>query len=124
MAYFNPLAGTHPENILCESDLDWGQDLHRLAVRLHALGVQNVSIAYFGTMPLETAGLPAFTSISGREPVTGYVAVSVRDLVMGPPKDGTFAWLKSVAPIERIGRSIYLYRVPPVIAGTIAPPGG
>ena len=69
LPYFNPLAGTHPERILCESDLDWGQDLNRLSVRLRQLGVRRVSIAYFGTARLEAAGLPEFSAITGKEPV-------------------------------------------------------
>jgi hypothetical protein len=117
LAYFNPIAGSHPENVLCESDLDWGQDLHRLSLRLRELGVPKISIAYFGTLPLENAGLPAFTTISGSERVSGYVAVSARYLTMGPQKDGSFVWLKGIEPSERIGRSIFLFRVPPMIAG-------
>jgi hypothetical protein len=116
LAYFNPLAGSHPEKVLCESDLDWGQDLHRLSLRLHELGAPKLSISYFGTWPLEYAGLPPFTAIYGNEPVSGYVAVSVRNLMMGPQKDGTFVWLQGT-PSERIGKSIYLFRVPPMIAG-------
>jgi hypothetical protein len=34
LAYFNVLAGSHPEHILVDSDLDWGgQDLRRLEKR-------------------------------------------------------------------------------------------
>jgi len=55
---------------------------HRLAVRLHDLGIRRVSPAYFGTAPLDRAGLAEFTNIDGREPVGGYVAVSARTLVL------------------------------------------
>jgi hypothetical protein len=117
LAYFNPTAGSHPENVLCESDLDWGQDLHRLSLRLRELGVQQVSIAYFGTALLEKAGLPPFIPINGSSPVGGYVAVSARLLTMGPQMDGSFAWPLRIQPTERIGRSMYLFRIPPMIAG-------
>src|SRR5262249_13311082 len=46
MAYFNPLASAHPENVLCETDLDWGQDLFRLAARLRALAVTRITMQY------------------------------------------------------------------------------
>jgi hypothetical protein len=111
LAYFNPLAGSHPENVLCESDLDWGQDLNRLAHRLRDLGVQKVSIAYFGQARLAAAGLPAFTSISGHEPVKGYLAVSARWLKLEGARDGSFQWLKEIEPRERVGRSIFLYHI-------------
>ena len=35
LAAFNPLAGSRPERIVVGSDLDWGQDLQRLSIRLH-----------------------------------------------------------------------------------------
>ena len=34
LAYFNEFAGRHPEKILIDSDLDWGQDLLRLSAAL------------------------------------------------------------------------------------------
>jgi len=118
LAYFNPLAGSHPERVLCESDLDWGQDLNRLSIRLKQLGVSRVSIAYFGTARLEAAGLPEFTTITGKEPVGGYVAVSVRFLTLTAAKSGSFEWLRKAERSERIGRSIYLFHLAPVVAGS------
>src|SRR5205085_12510447 len=38
LAYFNEFAADHPERILVDSDLDWGQDTIRLARRLKELG--------------------------------------------------------------------------------------
>ena len=49
LAHFNEFAGSHPEAILCESDLDWGQDLDRLRQSLNRRGIQEFSVAYFGT---------------------------------------------------------------------------
>jgi hypothetical protein len=42
LAYFNEAAFGHPEHITVESDLDWGQDLQRLADRLRQRGVQQL----------------------------------------------------------------------------------
>ena len=42
LAYFNELAGSHPENIVVDSDLDWGQDMKRLAAKLHEVGATEV----------------------------------------------------------------------------------
>ena len=112
LAYFNPFAGAHPEEILCESDLDWGQDLHRLSQRLKDLRVEHVSIKYFGTAPLEKADLPPFSILSPDVPTTqGYAAVSVRYLYLDYAKDGSFGWLKRHTPSEKIGKSIYLYNL-------------
>ena len=112
LAYFNPIASAHPENVLCESDLDWGQDLFRLAGRLRALGVARVTMKYFGTTPLEVARLPSYQELSPTVPATGYVAVSVHYLKLEHAKDGSYDWLKRYEPLERVGRSIFLYSIP------------
>ena len=122
LAYFNEFAGSHPERILAESDLDWGQDLDRLSRRLKELEVDHVSIKYFGTGALDTfssaaynallesAGLPPHSTLSADVPTThGYVAISLRYLTLEYAKNGSFAWLKGRTPVEIIGKSIYLY---------------
>jgi hypothetical protein len=112
MAHFNEFAGSHPENILCESDLDWGQDLHRLSLRLHERGIQEFSIAYFGTAFLEKYNLPHWEPLSPTQPTRGYIAVSLHRLNIDYSKNGSFAWLKSYTPVERIGKSIDLFYIP------------
>jgi 4-amino-4-deoxy-L-arabinose transferase-like glycosyltransferase len=112
LAYFNQFAGSHPERILAESDLDWGQDLYRLSRRLKELRVDHVSIRYFGSAPLENAGLPPYSTLSADVPTThGYAAVSVRYLTLEYAKNGSFAWLRDRTPLEIIGKSIYLYNL-------------
>jgi hypothetical protein len=113
LAHFNEFAGSHPEKILCESDLDWGQDLDRLRQRLDEKSIREFSIAYFGTAPLDKAGLPHYMSLSATQPAHGYVAVSLHQLNIDYKKDGSFAWLKSYTPNERIGKSIDLFYIAP-----------
>jgi hypothetical protein len=113
LAHFNEFAGSHPEKILCESDLDWGQDLSRLSQRIKQRGIQGISIAYFGTVPLEKADLGHFELLSPAQPTHGYVAVSLHRLNMDYRKNGLFAWLKSYQPVERIGKSIDLFYIAP-----------
>jgi hypothetical protein len=110
LAYFNQFAGAHPERILAESDLDWGQDLYRLSRRLKELQVDHISIQYFGSTPLEKAGLPPYSMLSAEVPTSrGYVAISVRFLTLEYARNGSFAWLKRRTPEEIVGKSIYLY---------------
>ena len=47
LAYFNVLAGREPERILVDSDLDWGQDMKRLSVRLQQLDVKELAFDPF-----------------------------------------------------------------------------
>jgi hypothetical protein len=109
LAYFNEFVGAHPEKILAESDVDWGQDLHRLSERLKVLGIQQVSIAYFGSARLDQAGLPPFTGVPPDQPVRGYVAISVQRSTIDYKKNGSYAWLKRYKPLERVGKSIDLF---------------
>jgi 4-amino-4-deoxy-L-arabinose transferase-like glycosyltransferase len=112
LAYFNQCAGSHPERILADSDLDWGQDLYLLSSQLKELGVEHVAIKYFGTAPLDNADLPPYSSLSSDVPIThGYAAISVRYLTLEYAKDGSFEWLKSRTPLETVGKSIYLYNL-------------
>src|SRR5436190_1037293 len=45
LAYFNLLAGPRPERLLVDSDLDWGQDVKRVATELRARGIPQIAAA-------------------------------------------------------------------------------
>ena len=109
LAYFNALA-PDPEAVLVDSDLDWGQDLRPLAVRLRALEVRSISLAYLGTADLDHEGLPPWVLLKPDERATGWVAVSALARVHAPHRYG---WLDRYPRRERIGASIDLYYVPP-----------
>ncbi len=118
LAYFNELAGSHPERILADSDLDWGQDLYRLQQEARAVHASPVWMAYFGnTRPqdygFDTRRLPAEGTVSG------WVAVSIQNLVIFPER---YAWL---APYSwrPVGKSIRLYFVPEPAPAPVALPG-
>jgi prepilin-type processing-associated H-X9-DG protein len=112
LAHFNEFAGPHPERLLAESDLDWGQDIGRLSRRLRELNAPSVAIKYFGSAPLENAGLPPFRELDPRDPTTGWIAISLHYLYLEHAHDGSFDWLKRYTPRERIGKSIDLFYLP------------
>ena len=109
LAYFNQFAGSHPERILAESDLDWGQDLDRLSRRLKKVQAKEVTLKYFGSALLEKAGLPTYWDLDALKPAKGWVAISVHYFYLEHAKDGSFDWLKRYTPRERIGKSIDLF---------------
>lgn len=111
LAYFNQFASRHPERVLCESDLDWGQDLHRLTKSLKAREAGQVAIKYFGTAPLDRVGLPPYSELPPTGSTTGYAAISLHYLVMMNAHDGSYGWLKQYEPVEKVGKSIYLYKI-------------
>jgi hypothetical protein len=117
LAYFNELAGSHPEKIIVECDLDWGQDLYRLqreAERVHASPLWE---AYYGSTRPEAYGFDT-RRLPDEGTVSGWVAVSIRNLVFSPER---YAWL---APYSwrPVGKSIRLYFVPePAPAPAVLP---
>jgi hypothetical protein len=49
LAYFNPVAGPRPERVLVDSNLDWGQDLYRLADTVLTRNIDSIRVHYFGS---------------------------------------------------------------------------
>ena len=110
LAYFNAFGGAHPERILVDSDLDWGQDLRRLSLELTRHRVPTVSLAYMGTADLAREHLPPFTLLAPGQRANGWIAIDM--LSMKEEPDG-YAWLASQTPVTRVGKSIDLYYLAP-----------
>jgi Dolichyl-phosphate-mannose-protein mannosyltransferase len=109
LPYFNE-AVAHPEQVLVDSDLDWGQDLWRLEQRAAAIKIPKLNLAYRGTADLAREKLPPFVIMPPWKPATGWVAISALAKVHDPKG---YAWLDAYQPIEAIGKTIELYYVPP-----------
>lgn len=119
LAYFNALAGDHPERILVDSNLDWGQDLYRLRDTIVARGIRDsVRVAYFGTADLAAAGVPNARQLGLHERASGWVAASETYLA-GEWVGGAYAWLFDEPPTARIGPSMRLWYIPPASAASI-----
>lgn len=114
LAYQNTLAGPGETDYqrLVDSDLDWGQDLPALAKVMKGLGNPRIHLRYFGTDDPRRFGLE-FETLSGCDPVKGYVAISATDLqgvYLEDPR--CFEWLRDLRPVARAGRSIFIFHVP------------
>jgi hypothetical protein len=108
LPYFNETVA-HPERVLVDSDLDWGQDLYRLEQRCRELKIRHLSLAYRGTALLSREPLPPLTVLPARQPTRGWVAVSQLARTRNPLD---YAWLNAYEPVERIGKTIDLYYIP------------
>jgi 4-amino-4-deoxy-L-arabinose transferase-like glycosyltransferase len=113
LAYFNPIAGSHPERILVDSNLDWGQDLYRLSATMKRAHIDSIVVAYFGSAQLSWAGVPNARPLGDHEITTGWIAAS-RSSLAGVSIGPELSWLyKNYKPAGEVGRSLLLYYVPP-----------
>jgi hypothetical protein len=121
--YFNELAGSHPENIVADSDLDWCQDYNRLGKRLRELGAKSVTFQALLKADLEKEhGFPHLEKdMDVMNPSPGWNAVSMTNwkvyrfgLLNRYPE--YVLWPDRYTPTEKVGKTILLYYFPPVAA--------
>jgi hypothetical protein len=120
LAYFNELAGSHPERYLVDSDLDWGQDMNLLVAELKRRHVTRLHLRCLYTGDDSRLALPSWDSLDPYQPVTGWVAISftmqktyswAAAQQLGR-SDLAFAWLDRYQPVAKVGKSILLYDIP------------
>ena len=126
LAYFNELSGS-PENgdrHLIDSNLDWGQDLYRLQEYLRDNQIDDLKLAYFGTIPPSTLGIkydlpPDFRAQPGHYAISASILqgrpYSIRKHDgsrhnLGADALGYFRFFK---PKADLGYSINLYELSP-----------
>jgi hypothetical protein len=122
ISYFNAFASAGPNGapskvLVAGCDLDCGQDLLRLSRELQARKISSFHLAIWSSADLERSGLPPFQVLEPYQPVSGWVAVSLRSLRMGdvlhtsnPPE--AYAWLQRFQPMAKVGNTILLYYLP------------
>jgi Dolichyl-phosphate-mannose-protein mannosyltransferase len=122
LTYFNAIAGG-PEGghrWLADSNLDWGQDLPRLADWMKGHGVDAVQLGYFGADDADRYGirhedLPAWGASRPQSPATnpfhGTAAISANLMVgfLYPPDQDPYAFLRNRKPDDRAG-VFFIYR--------------
>jgi hypothetical protein len=118
LPYFNALAGDEPENVLSDSDLDWGQDLKRLGRRMKEVGAPSLSFTAFQPADLLAMGFPPGHPLNPMRPSPGWNAVSVTllkraRLGVGPELGDAKLWPERIEPTERVGKGIWLWYFPP-----------
>jgi tetratricopeptide (TPR) repeat protein len=122
LTYFSEFAGGSDNAIayLADSNVDWGQDLKPLNRWMQERKVDHVNLLYFGSADPEYYGikktsLPGSLFANPAKPVLpGYVAISGTHLT-GVYLDDVWRFFYQgfldLQPIERVGNSIYVYRV-------------
>jgi hypothetical protein len=118
LPYFNEMAGSEPEKIVVDSDLDWGQDMKRLAQRLHQAGAPELTFNQFLIADLEHEhGFPPIREMDLANPSPGWNAVSLTYLKVG--RLGLWnsypqlrLWPEYIEPTERVGKGVLLWYFP------------
>jgi hypothetical protein len=116
LPYFNVFAGRTPERLLVDSDMDWGQDVNRVAAELRARDISQVAAAIQGNADLSRHGFPPYTYLDHNQPTTGWIVISATQFAFGtgaPPFDG-YRWLEALEPVAMIGKTVRLYHVEPL----------
>ena len=109
LAYFNSFARGREHKVLGDSNLDWGQDLHRLARYAESHGIDKLHLDYFGATSPAAVGLGQAEPFGPQDRPRGWVAISVTHLqgIYQPAP----AWLEGREPHAKIGKSIRLFYV-------------
>ncbi len=108
LPYFNQWARGREHRYLADSNLDWGQDLDRLAAYARAQHLGEIQLSYFGLADPRKFGL-AYRRLNWARPDPGWIAVSVNHLVGIQNDPGPARWLWHLEPRAKIGKSIWLY---------------
>jgi len=112
LPWMNAFAGRHPERIVVDSNLDWGQDVLRLRAACQEKHVAAIGVALFGTADLHRLGLPPTHAIDPQHASPGWYAISESIVMPAQARDPhAYAWLTEGRAFERVGKSIRLYRV-------------
>ena len=110
LAYFNELGGRDPARILVLSDLDWGQDLARLATWLHERQIRHISLGLDTFLDPQALGFPQTHQMRcGAPQPAGWIAMEVRRVRRSPE---CFTWLNGRLPIATVGKTMLIYYVP------------
>jgi hypothetical protein len=127
LAYFNELAGEPNKGYVyaVDSNLDWGQDLKRLAKWVEEKNIDKIYVDYFGggdpNYYLKNKSERWWCDRNKEEFIRGnYLAVSATFLQNGVGKAakgfnqssiGCYRWLNNYQPIAKIGYSIFIYKI-------------
>jgi len=139
LAFFNEIAGGPANGYrhLVDSNLDWGQDLKRLAAWTKAAGNPPLKLSYFGSADpayygLASEALPGYTAPHAprvtREIAPGDLlaisATNLQGVYLDPADRPLMERIRRLTPVARVGYSIFVYRADfawPELVGVVAP---
>jgi hypothetical protein len=124
LSFFNAAAGGARGGIrlLGDSNLDWGQDLKRLAEWQKRHPEERLYLSYFGTADPEYYGVRAKhipgsyifaqPEIPQESGVLAVSATNLQGIYLDPDMRDTYRMIRDSAPFDVLGGTVYLYRFP------------
>ena len=111
LAYFNFLAGEHPERITLDSDYDWGQAMIMLDEELQRRDIKALHLCVRRDAEWSANFVVAANKLPcPAGPVMGWVAVGRAYALLHP---NIFTWLRGYQGVEPIGKTLDLYYFAP-----------
>lgn len=128
LTYFNQIAGgpSGGYRYVVDSNLDWGQDLKRLAEWIEKNNISKIYFDYFGWADQSYYLKDKFVWLNAERyrnakeflaetPEGGYIAVSASFYMGSREKpEKSYSWLDSYQPITTIGNSIFIWKIKPL----------
>ena len=124
LTYFNQLAGgpTGGHRYVVDSNLDWGQDLKRLADWVSVNNIEKISLDYFGWADqtyylgnklvwIRNGQYKNAMDFLRHNPSGGYIAVSATYYQQSIVSDKNYLWLTKYQPVTVIGNSIFVWNI-------------
>ena len=124
LTYFNQLAGgpTGGHRYVVDSNLDWGQDLKRLADWVSVNNIEKISLDYFGWADqtyylgnklvwIRNGQYKNAMDFLRDNPSGGYIAVSATYYQQSIVSDKNYLWLTKYQPVTVIGNSIFVWNI-------------
>jgi len=122
LAYFNEIAGG-PDGgyrFAVDSNLDWGQDVLRLAQFIEKNNIKEIKLDYFSGAPAEYyVKIAKIISFNREISQKGWLAVSASvlqgackgDKIPCSYNERSYTWLDQYKPVIKIGYSIFVYDI-------------
>jgi 4-amino-4-deoxy-L-arabinose transferase-like glycosyltransferase len=115
LAFFNAPSGgmRNGSRYLVDSNLDWGQDVKRLARYIKETGSPPVCLAMLGDARPEYYGIIAkpFPADPNQARQSGCVLVISLTTLKESNTEGHFDWLTRMTPVHRVGGSLLVYDI-------------
>jgi 4-amino-4-deoxy-L-arabinose transferase-like glycosyltransferase len=111
LSYFNPLAGDNPQEILVDSDLDWGQDALNLAREVKLRKITRITVCGVNAFPIgqvENWPVEVTYDCPQKQP-EGFFAVGYTTLLFSKAED--LQWLNGIKPAFKVGDSLVVYNL-------------